>query len=114
MKRVNILGTPYTVEYLPRSKDKYLENCDGYCDKTSKRIVVETEPEGCSLDDYPAYQRKVTRHEVIHAFLFESGLHENMSHQPAGIGSHDEQMVDWFAVQYPKIKTVYEKLEVEK
>ena len=55
------------------------------------------------------YLRKVTRHEIIHAFLFESGLTENFTHPDFG---HDETYVDWFASQFPKILAVYKELEI--
>ena len=34
MKKVNVLGTEYTIE------EKNLDECDGYCDKTTKEITV--------------------------------------------------------------------------
>ena len=110
MQKINVLGTEYTVEKCARAADKWLEKCDGYCDSTSHRIVVLDCPQDNELDDFEAYQRKVLRHEVIHAFLNESGLRENMSHRE--IGGHDEQMVDWMAIQFPKICRVFVELEV--
>lgn len=64
------------------------------------------------LDDFEAYQRKILRHEVLHAFMFESGLDCNIYHPSGQVGGHEEQMVDWFAVQYPKIRRVYEELGI--
>ena len=110
MKEFMVLGTPYTLEIRSVAEDAMLRTCDGYCDKTSKLLVVTAPEAECELDDFSVYQRKVIRHEVIHAYLFESGLHENMSHAAAG---HDEQMVDWFAAQYPKIAATYRELGVE-
>lgn len=46
---LNILGTEYTVEYKSKAEDAYLLECDGYCDKSSKRIVVSTRDESCEL-----------------------------------------------------------------
>lgn len=100
--KVSILGTEYTVHKLSREEDSYLKNCDGYCDKTSKRIVVNTDND--DLDNVEVYIKKVLRHEIIHAFLYESGLHENFRHDKWG---HDETMVDWVAVQFPKILDVF-------
>ena len=100
---INVLGTKYTIHRLTPEKDAALCNCDGYCDKTTKRIVVTTQAPGSDLGDFDVYGRKILRHEIIHAFLFESGLHENFMHQ---IG-HDETYVDWFAAQYPKIKAAF-------
>ena len=106
---VTILGTRYRLYIRDVSRDKYLQDCDGYCDKTTKEIVVRSDDGTSELGNYSAYQKKVMRHEVIHAFLFESGLHENFDHK---VG-HDETFVDWFAVQFPKIKAVFEYLGCE-
>ena len=100
---VNILGTKYTVIETTPEKDVCLCNCDGYCDKTTKQIVITKQTPDSDLGDFPAYRRKILRHEIIHAFLFESGLHENFVHQMG----HDETYVDWIAVQYPKIKRAF-------
>lgn len=101
--KVNILGTEYTVVMAERHEDPTLDRCDGYCDKTSKKIVVANKDPKCDLDDFEAYQRQCLRHEIIHAFLFESGLHGNFSHETG----HDETYVDWIAVQYPKMKKAF-------
>lgn len=47
---------------------------------------------------------------VIQTFAFESGLGDNWKHDTLG---HDEMAIDWFAIQYPKIKTVFKQLGVE-
>ena len=102
--KINILGTAYSITEVERGKDKILDACDGYCDKTSKKIVVIKEPEDSELSVWSVYRNKIIRHEIIHAFLFESGLHENFQHKEFG---HDETFVDWFAAQYPKIKKAF-------
>ena len=102
---INILGTEYTIIECGKHEDDYLNRCDGYCDKTSKKIVVGLKENDCELEDFGAYRKKVMRHEIIHAFLFESGLGENWEHQ---VG-HDETYVDWIAMQFPKIMKAYEE-----
>ena len=77
---------------------------DGYADKTSRKIVISTEDEDSELADYDVYRKKIMRHEIIHAFLFESGLHENFKHEEWG---HEETMIDWVAVQFPKMLEVF-------
>ena len=104
--KVSILGTDYTIQKISRKDDKYLEKCDGYCDKTSKRIVVNIDNE--ELDDFGCYLKKTMRHEIIHAFLYESGLWENFKHDTWG---HDETMIDWIAVQFPKILNVFAEVD---
>lgn len=107
-KTINVLGTEYTISMCTLEEDQYLQKCDGYCDKTSKKIVVRAEPEENELDDYRVYLNKITRHEIVHAFLFESGLQENFKHDEWG---HDEIMVDWVAVQFPKLLKAFEQAE---
>lgn len=55
--------------------------------------------------------KKTLRHEIIHAFLTESGLHGNTYNVDGG-WAMNEEMVDWFAIQSPKIMRVFEELEV--
>ena len=47
--RISILGVPYTLEYRKKAKDPNLEHCDGYCDFSTKSIVVK---------DYTAAERR--------------------------------------------------------
>lgn len=108
MKKINVLGTEYTVEIKSKSEDEFLQKCDGYCDKTSKRIVVTSADKDNELDNFDTYQKKNIRHEIIHAFLFESGLQENFKHEQWG---HDETTVDWIAVQFPKLLKAFEEAD---
>lgn len=104
MLRLNILGTEYTVEVISAADDAALEECDGYCDKTTKRIAVRAKDDTCELGDFEVYKNVCLRHEIIHAFLFESGLHNNFKHDQWG---HDETMIDWFATQFPKLQKAF-------
>ena len=99
-RTVNILGVRWTIKEKSVSENKLLKDCDGYCDWTNKEIVVEREMTG-TLGDMKVYVRKVLRHEIVHAFLFESGLHE--ASFPADAWASNEEMVDWFARQGQKI-----------
>lgn len=99
-KSVEILGTQYTIIEQSESENERLKGCDGYCDWTTKLIVVEREMIG-NLGDMDVYVRKVLRHEIVHAFLLESGLHECSGETDAW--AQNETMVDWFARMGPKI-----------
>lgn len=105
---LNILGTEYTLCIASEQEDPKLKKMDGYCDKTSKKMVVSEKAEDSDLEDFAVYQRKCIRHEIIHAFLFESGLHENFTHPEYG---HDETYVDWIATQWPKIAAAFAEAE---
>lgn len=106
---VNILGTEYKVAIKPYSEDEAFERLDiiGYCDGYSKKIVF------CDLSTHPEYGKdpvetreaceKVTlRHEIVHAFLNESGLMSSAC-EVVGAWSKNEEMVDWIALQGEKI-----------
>lgn len=100
---LDVLGTTYAV-YMDVSTrdDDYLKECDGYCDKTAKRIVVSGPDGDNQLADWSVYEKTNLRHEIIHAFLFESGLDGN-SCWGNGQDDHPEQMVQWIALQFPKL-----------
>ena len=104
--KINILGTRYEVHERSDTQDAYLRKCDGYCDKTTRVIVVKKKSKDCELGDFERYRRKVLRHEIVHAFLFESGLAENFGHPEWG---HEETMVDWIAAQFPKMLKAFEE-----
>ena len=40
--KIDVLGTKYTIAEKAIDEDDYLKNCDGYCDKTSKKIIVNS------------------------------------------------------------------------
>lgn len=99
-RKVNILGVQYTIKVQDEDENPILQNCDGYCDWTTKEMVVENGKNG-TLGDMDAYICKVIRHEIVHAFLFESGLFESSASIDAW--ARNEEMVDWFARQGEKI-----------
>ena len=103
-KFVDILGVRYTIHFATTEEDKLLKSCDGYCDKTTRKLVVSEPKEDSDIEDFGVYQRKCLRHEIIHAFLFESGLHENWKHDEWG---HDETWIDWIASQFPKLRRAF-------
>lgn len=48
------------------------------------------------------------RHEIVHAYLFESGLTECSG--AVNSWAINEEMVDWIASQFPKMKRTMEAL----
>lgn len=100
---VDILGTTYNIK-----RKKLDENVDGWCDDTSKTIVIRKDNYNNVEDLY--LMKKQLRHEIIHAFLSESGLSVNFEHCIRF--GHEETMVDWIAIQFPKIHKVYEELGI--
>lgn len=105
--KANVLGTEYEIKIANQDTDPYLKDMDGYTDETTHTIVVdEMIPDEHSKKNLQDYQNKVIRHELIHAFLFESGLANNSN------WAQNEEMVDFFAIQFPKIYKVFADLEI--
>lgn len=98
---MNILGTEYEIVRRKREDDPKLVENDGYCDPTSKMIVIVDgyTPDIDNVCNLSVYDNNVLRHEMIHAFLYESGLRNY---------SADETLVDWFAVQFTKMLVAFE------
>lgn len=95
-KTIDILGEEWKIVISSEREDPLLENADGYCDWTVKTIVIEKEISG-NLNNMNSYIKKVMRHEIVHAFLFESGLAECSGESDAW--ALNEGMVDWFERQ---------------
>lgn len=73
--KANVLGTEYEIKITNSENDSYLKDMDGYCDETTKTIVVdEMKPDDHSKLNLKEYQNKVTRHELIHAFCLKAVL----------------------------------------
>ena len=109
--RINILGSEWNIKFGNEEQYPNLKNMDGYCDQSTREIIVDDmekyQEQLGSKADLPNYRKKVTRHEIIHAFLFESGL--DISSVKAESWATNEEMVDWIAIQMPKIIAVMEK-----
>jgi hypothetical protein len=99
---IDILGTKYKFnvvkdEDFPRSA----EGSDGGLTKYyDKEIIINGSTKYESIEDY----KRIIRHEIIHAFFFESGLSEY---------TNNEQLVDFLAYQIPKMVKIFEKAESE-
>lgn len=104
--KVNVLGTIWTIDVKKQDEDKILQSVEGYADRTTRRIVICDASNDTDYGDYDAFQRKVLRHEIIHAFMFESGLGECATYERQS-ADHPEMMVDWFAVQFDKLEEAF-------
>lgn len=102
MKKVNILGTEYTIDI---DDELNKTRMDGLCKEYDKQITVRNVLEMLCDDDSIDTKRKryneVLRHEIIHAFFIESGLDDY---------SGNEQLVDWIATQFPKMQKAFEEV----
>lgn len=110
---INVLGTEYTITIKKYDEDPAFDRrgVAGYCDGSMHRIVV------CDMSTYHemaheqedtqlATQRDLLRHEIVHAFLYESGLDANSYVSNEG-WAINEEMVDWFATQGAKIYSAW-------
>lgn len=110
--KVNILGTDY--EIIIGNEEDYprLRQVDGYTDTSIKKLVILDvgtikDCDG-NIKDLTSYQHKVTRHEIIYAFFYESGLWVNSNDVEQW--AMNEEMVDWLAIQIPKIYKAFKEV----
>lgn len=115
-KTVNILGTEYSVITKKYDEDEAFarRSIDGYCDSYTRQIVVcdmttckgwENEPQATCENA----QKETIRHEVVHAFLSESGLDASAVTVDCP-WAKNEEMVDWFAIQGEKIYKAWKEV----
>ena len=113
--KISILGTKYIIEVKKYTEDEAFErlSIDGYCDGHIKKIVL------CDMCTYKGWeheppetieiaQKQTLRHEIVHAFFNESGL-ASSALGIDGSWAKNEEMVDWFALQGPKIYNAWQE-----
>lgn len=101
--KVKILGTEYEIIMDAEEKDyPKLKGLSGYTDFSIKKIVIrKIEKDDASLEDLEHYRREVIRHEIIHAFFYESGLDGNSDY------ARNEELIDWIAIQFEKLLVAF-------
>ncbi len=112
---VNVLGSNYELTIKKYDEDEAFDrlHIDGYCDGSTKKIVVYDMStykgwENESVDTATATTKETIRHEIVHAFLNESGLCSS-GLQYEGSWARNEEMVDWVALQGPKIYKAWQE-----
>ena len=105
---IKILGETWKVRVQEEADEKRLAECSGFTDWTDKLIVVYDGRRIGNLGNPERFMAKVLRHEIVHAFMYECGPGDDWEHPEQG---HDETMVDWIAVQLPKLYKVSESAE---
>lgn len=106
---ITILGRCYDIEKKKYEDEPIFEKdgIDGYHDGYSRKIVF------CDMKSNPKWkdeaektieeaEKLVLRHEIVRAFLFESGL-DSSSMAPPCAWARNEETVDWIALQGIKI-----------
>lgn len=114
-KTVNILGTEYTIEYVDKFPDylsEFEDTADALFNAFDRTIFVKNANEKDITEKGKERKaKKNLRHEIFHAFLYESGLSSN-TYGHIGAWAEHEEMVDWFAIQSPKIFKVFQELDI--
>ena len=115
----SVLGKKWTLIFTdPSKKGSGFEgnrNAKGFCTPIARRIVLKNEesqyfPEDFTEEDKIRALNKTLRHEIVHAFLYESGLNRNTFSDNGKPWAVNEEMVDWFAIQGPKIMELWSSI----
>lgn len=112
--KIDILGTEWNIEIRDYEEDNNFIDCSAYCSYGDKLIVI------CNIITYPGWHnesnetivselRKLMRHEIIHAYLQESGLSVNSIVVKDG-WARNEEMIDWWALQGPKVYDTWKEI----
>ena len=107
---LDILGSKYKIEIAPYGKYyEEFQSVGGWCDFHDKSIVcLDAEDYASQIEDTPTKKpykatERILRHEIMHAFMYESGLDGETDF------ARDEVLIDFLAIQMPKIVAVMEK-----
>ena len=107
---IHILGEVWKLEFKSVEEDATLTECDGYADWSTKKLVIRNttleEKKLLDLENKEAELRRCVRHEIVHAFFFESGLRNNaLIFDDAWCAN--EELVDWIANQHEKLHRAF-------
>lgn len=108
----NVLGTDWTLRFEDESCSPRYQEHNGWCDSSTKQchVCYRTQNKMTLENPYDFYN-SIARHEVIHAFLYESGI-VSAAIIRTNKWCKDEMMIDWMATQMPKIYEVFKHLEI--
>ena len=113
-KEIQIMGSTWTIVEGTKEDFPPLSEVDGYTDVSAKLIVVDNLVAAANdkfcQSNLTEHKNRVLRHEIIHAFLEECGLNDNSNAVAAW--ATNEEMVEWFATQLPKIIAVCAELDI--
>ena len=100
--KLNILGSVWSLVSKTEEEEKRLKDVAGFTDYSTRELVVaDTPDDSYTIGDPHEHMQQTIRHEIIHAFLAESGIWCDSA--SAEHWSMNEEMVDWMAFQFPKI-----------
>ena len=102
-----ILGKKWEIIVCSEDKEPRFNDCFGFTDRSVNKIAINGTVEG-TIEDKEWFILKVLRHEIVHAFMQQAGLHmcyEESAHKD------NEVIVDWFAMQWHDINEVIKDAE---
>lgn len=102
---IDVLGAKYSVAFANEKDEPRLSRVCGFCDDSVKKIVIDNNENHDLLDkeDLLQQQKKTVRHEIVHAFLCESGLAD------CSDWATNEEIVDWIALQGLKLYKAWQE-----
>ena len=107
--RINVLGEEYQIVVDKSGTNPKLESSFGYTEPYSKKIVIDnniTDDSTMSVENLDAFVRHIYRHEVVHAFFYESGVSYKFDKD------EEDFLVDWIAKMVPKMLKVFKEMGV--
>lgn len=111
--KVDILGSKYSVFFcneFPEHLSEFQENADGLCNRHNRELYVKRcNDKDMTEEGRVRREKDVLRHELFHAYLAESGLSASASHV-YGSWAENEEMIDWLAIQSPKIFKTFQEV----
>ena len=105
--KIDVLGTEYEIIKQTKEQNPKLKEANGLCEIYAHKIVLEEyDHTGANLyDNLEVFDKKVLRHEIVHAFFAESGLRSSSDYAEC------EELVDWIAIQFPKILKAFQEVD---
>lgn len=105
--KVNILGTEYRIDVVSPTETMNKNSYVGMCSSFDKVITIADLKQMSEFEDLTDKEienatAETMRHEIIHAFFNECGLKDDANTYD-GPWCKNEELIDWIAIQGPKI-----------
>lgn len=111
---IDVLGSIYTIELIDLKDDEQLKEVAGYCSFNGHKMIIRQDQDYFKgkTEEWITNDICCTiRHEIIHAFIYESGL-DQCTFSYAGAWARNEEMIDWLAIQSPKIFKIFAEMDL--
>lgn len=109
---VSIMGTCYDIRFVdeyPERLKSVGEYADGLFNRCNREIyILKNKDKDFTDEGRKRHMNCVLRHEIIHAYLEESGLSANSNMISAW--AQNEEIVDWLAIQSSKIFATFQEV----